>query len=375
MAPGVRGSGPLGGNMFSLRCRPLFLALAGLALALPTCDSDPTGPASRYPDAAAHHVNAQLLDRAYSQARATEGIRSLLVQRDGVLMAEEYFHGARADSLYQVWSVTKSIMSILAGIALDQGHITSLDQTLDEFLRPIVDSLPPDKGRISIRNLLTMTCGLEWHELDGGGEYNRWVTSSDMIQYVIDLPWIDPPGTTFHYHTGSTHLLSVLLTEATGTPMLAYARTNLFEPLGIDQAEWWADERGYFTGGMGLFLRPRDMMKIGELFLGGGVWEGAQVVPAAWVQASTSARISTGNALPFGAEYGYLWWVGHGQGREFYFATGYGGQFILVSPALDLVVVATSDWHDLTWDEAGARWGEVMGVIVNGVLPAIQPWG
>ncbi|MEJ2206348.1 MAG: serine hydrolase [Gemmatimonadota bacterium] len=354
----------------SRRALPVLLAWA---LAAGACNWDATGPETRYPDALAHAVNPEILEQAYGRARGTQGIRSLLVQRDGVLIAEEYFQGAPADSLYQVWSVTKSIMSILTGIALERGDLTSLDQTLADFLTPVVDSLPDDKGRISIRNLLTMTCGLEWHELDGGGQYGEWVGSPDMIQYVIDLPWERAPGEAFHYHTGCTHLLSAVLTEATGTPMLDFARQHLLGPLGIEQAEWWTDERGYYTGGMGLHLRPRDMVRIGELFLREGVWEGIRVVPEEWVRESTASHVATGHAVPFGPEYGYLWWVGRGQGRDFYFANGYGGQFILVSPDLELVVVATSTWRDLTWEEAGSQWGGVIDVVVNGVLPAVQP--
>ena len=342
-------------------------------LAVTACGSEATGPESRYPEAAAHGINPTLLDEAYARARETPGILSLLVQRNGVLVAEEYFHGSAADSLDQVWSVTKSVMSILTGIAVEQGYVTSLDQTLADFLTPVADSVPPDKGRITLWNVLTMTCGLEWHELDGGGEYNTWVTSGDMVQYAIDLPRVAEPGEVFHYNTAATHLLSVSLTEATGTSTLDFARRNLFGPLGIDQVEWWTDDSGYYTGGMGLLLRPRDMLKIGELFLHEGVWEGTQVVPRDWVRASTRAQVSTGNAVPFGDEYGYLWWVGHGQGRDFYFANGYAGQFIVVAPALDLVVVATSDWHGMTWNEAGAQWGNVIGVVVDGVLPSVQP--
>jgi CubicO group peptidase (beta-lactamase class C family) len=342
------------------------------ALAALAC-GDATGPSAGYPQAEAHGVDAGLLEQAYARARETPGILSLLVQRNGVLVGEEYFHGSAADSLDQVWSVTKSMMSILTGIALDEGYLTSLDQTLADFLPPIVDSLPEDKGRITLRNLLTMTTGLEWHELDGGGQYNEWVSSDDMIQYVVDLPWVAVPGTVFHYHTGATHLLSVILTEATGTPTLDFARQHLFEPLGIQNVDWWTDERGYYTGGMGLFLRPRDMLKIGELFLRQGVWEGVRIVPEAWVQESTSAHVSTEHAVPFGPEYGYLWWVGHGQGRDFYFANGYAGQFILVAPGLDLVVVTTSSWRGLgSWDEAGAQWSGVIDVVVNGVLPSVR---
>lgn len=347
----------------------LLLILAAVA----GCRSDPTGLDALYPEAARNGVNPVLLDQAYVRARETPGIRSLLVQRNGVLVAEEYFHGGGVDSLDQVWSVTKSVTSILTGIALEEGYLTSLDQTLDQFLSPIVGDIPESKGEISLRDLLTMTCGLEWHELDGGGEYSRWVSSPDMIRYVLDLPWAHPQGEVFHYHTGATHLLAVSLAQASGVPLLDFANTHLLSPLGITEAEWWQDERGYYTGGMGLYLRPRDLMKVGELFLNEGVWEGRRVLPAAWVRESTSPHVVTGDAVPFGPEYGYLWWIGRGQRRDFYFANGFAGQILLVAPDLDLVVVATSGWRGLDWEQAGAQWGDVMGLIVDGVLPAVQP--
>ncbi|MCG6957969.1 MAG: beta-lactamase family protein [Gemmatimonadetes bacterium] len=352
----------------SMRC-----FVAGVVALTALACGDATGPSTRYRQAEANGIDTVLLEQAYARARETPGILSLLVQRNGVLVAEEYFHGSAADSLDQVWSVTKSMMSILTGIALDEGYLTSLDQTLADFLPPIVDSLPQDKGRITLRNLLTMTTGLEWHELDGGGQYNEWVNSGDMIQYVVDLPWVATPGMVFHYHTGGAHLLSVILTEATGTSTIDFARQHLFGPLGIQNVDWWTDDRGYYTGGMGLFLRPRDMVKIGELFLRQGVWEGVRIVPEAWVQESTSTQVSTDHAVPFGPEYGYLWWVGHGQGHDFYFANGYAGQFILVAPELHLVVVTTSSWRGLgSWNEAGARWSGVIDVVVNGVLPSVR---
>ncbi len=336
----------------------LLVGLAGGAIA---CGSDPM-----------QGIDPQLLEQAYARARAIPGIRSLLVQRHGVLVGEEYFHGSGPDSLDQVWSVTKSVMSILTGIALQRGDLASLDQTLDDFLGPVVDSLPADKGRITLRQLLTMTSGLQWHELDGGGEYNLWVTSGDMVQYAIDRPWASAPGTTFLYNTGAAHLLSAILTEATGTSTLDFASRFLFGPLGITRLDWWTDDRGYYTGGMGLNLRPRDMMTIGQLFLRQGVWQGAEVVSAAWVEESTAPHVATGNAIQFGPQYGYLWWIGQGQGRAFYFATGYAGQFILVAPDLDLVIVATSAWQGLSWNAAGSQWSAVADVIVNHVLPAVD---
>ena len=356
----------------STRYRTGILPALCALLALAACGDGPSGPNSRFPAAAENGIDARQLEDAYLQAEETPGLLSLLVQRHGVLVAEAYFNGSSADSLDQVWSVTKSVTSILTGIALEQGYLSSLDQTLGDFLIPLVDSLPADKASIPLGHLITMTSGLEWHELDGGGQYNEWVTSGDMIQYAVDLPWRDPPGEVFHYNTAATHLLAVVVAQATGVPLLDFARQHLFGPLGIQEAEWWTDERGYYTGGMGLFLRPRDMMKLGELFLREGNWQGTRVLSADWVRASTTAQVSTGHAVPFGDDYGYLWWVGHGQGRDFYFANGYAGQFILVAPALDLVVVATSAWQGHTWNSAGAQWSGVVHLIVDGVLPAVR---
>ena len=348
-----------------------FVLLATM-LGVVACDSDATGPGDRFPEAGAHRINARVLEQAYDRARETPGILSLLVQRDGVLVAEEYFHGSSADSLDQAWSVTKSVVSILTGIALEEGYLTSLDQTLAEFLTPIVDSLPADKGRITIRQLLTMTSGLQWHELDGGDEYSRWVASDDMVQYAIDRPWAYAPGEHFLYNTGATHLLAVALARATGQSTLDFAHQHLFGPLGIDTVGWWRDERGYYTGGMGLQIRARDMVKIGQMFLQQGLHGGTRIVSQAWVAESTSPHIGTGQPAAYGSEYGYLWWIGSSRGRDYYFANGYAGQFILVAPALDLVVVATSSWRGLDWNEAGAQWGNIIGLIADGVLPAVR---
>jgi len=132
------------------------------------------------------------------------------------------------------------------------------------------------------------------------------------------------------------------------------------------------ENRGYFAGGMGLRITARDMMKVGQMCLDGGAWGGSQVVPSSWVAESTTSQLSTGDAIPFGPEYGFLWWVGAGGGRDFYLANGYGGQFILVDPDLNLVVVAQSDWRGKGWDEAGSQWYQVLLNIVEGILPAVH---
>jgi CubicO group peptidase (beta-lactamase class C family) len=234
----------------------------------------------------------------------------------------------------------------------------------------VVDSIRPALAETSIRHFLMMSSGLDWHELDGGSSYGEWWQAEDMIQHVVDLPIVHVPGGRFIYNTGASHLLSVIVTEATGLPTLDFARLHLFEPLEFRDSSWLQENRGYFTGGMGLRITARDMMKLGQTLLDGGRHNGDQIVPSEWVTESTSRHISTQDAVPFGPGYGYLWWVGEGNGQGYYLANGFGGQFILVAPGLDLVVVAQSRWRGMSWDDAGAQWYRVLRLIVEEILPA-----
>ncbi len=332
------------------------------------CGGDPTGG----PFSDTQGIDPAALESAYDRAREIPGSFSLLVQRNGVLVAEEYFHGFTPDSLHDVRSVTKSVVSILIGAAIEAGYIPSVDEPIGTYLSPVVDSIREEVAATPIRYFLMMSSGLDWHELDRGTSYSEWWQSDDMIQFVVDLPIVHAPGAQFIYNTGASHLLSVVLTEATGMPTLDFARQTLFDPMDFAGSSWLQEHQGYFTGGMGLRITARDMMKIGQMFLDGGVYGGTQVVPAAWIEESTTAHLDTQDATPFGQEYGYLWWIGEGGGRDFYLASGYGGQFILVDPDLDLVIVAQSHWRGKGWDEAGAQWYQVLLNIVENILPAVQ---
>jgi len=339
--------------------------LFGIA-ALAGCGESPTGS----PFANRQGIEAGALESAYAEARSIPGVLSLLVQRNGVLVAEEYFHGFGPDSLHDVRSVTKSVVSILVGIAIEEGIIPTVDEPVGTYLEAVVESIRPELSGTSIRHFLMMSSGLDWHELDRGTSYSDWWQSDDMVQFVVDLPLVHPPGSRFIYNTGASHLLSVILTEATGMPTLEFARTYLFEPMEFTGSSWLQENRGYYTGGMGLRITARDMMKLGQLFLDGGSYEGTAVVPPGWIAASTAQRLSTRDAIPFAPGYGYLWWVG--EGGEFFLANGYGGQFILVAPGLDLVVTAQSAWRGKGWDEAGSQWYQVIRLIVEDILPAVH---
>jgi CubicO group peptidase (beta-lactamase class C family) len=158
----------------------------------------------------------------------------------------------------------------------------------------------------------------------------------DWVAYVLDLPMIAEPGTVFEYCNSASFLLSAIIQETSGTDTLAYAQVNLFSPLGITEVEWQTNPQGIYTGWGGMRLEPRDMAKIGYLYLQNGVWEGEQIVHAAWVAASTAKYIDA--TLQDG--YGYQWWL---TDEGLYMALGYAGQFIFVVPELDLVAVFVSD--------------------------------
>ncbi len=345
--------------------RPGWVALLFLPLA---CSEDPTG--GEFPET--QGIDPTAIEEVYTQLRGLPGSFSLLVQRNGELVAEEYFHGFTPDSLHDVRSVTKSVISILVGIAIRDGSFPSPDAPIGDYLAPTVDSIRPALAQTPIRAFLKMSSGLDWHELDRGSSYSDWWRSDDMIQFVVDLPIVHEPEQQFIYNTGASHLLSVALTEATGMPTLEFAREVLFGPLGFSGSSWLQENRGYFTGGMGLRITSRDMLKVGQMFLDQGVFQGEQVVPSAWVQESTQAHLPTHDVVPYAPEYGYLWWVGEGGGKDFYLASGYGGQFILVDPDFDLVIVAQSNWRGKGWDEAGEQWFQVITQIVEGLLPGVR---
>ncbi|GAG22550.1 unnamed protein product, partial [marine sediment metagenome] len=227
----------------------------------------------------------------------------------------------------------------LIGLAMEEGGIGSLDLGLaDLFPDRTMGNQSAWKDEMSLRDLLTMTAGFDAEDsylYDWVG-LERMHDAPDALQYVLDLPVIEEPGTRFEYTNGVSHLLSCIITEATGVSALDYARERLFSPLGITEAEWRNDSLGRNWGYSSLYLTPHDMAKIGYLFLNGGEWDGEQVVPREWVEEATRKHVHAGTLLD---DYGFQWWVSP---RGYYSAIGYKGQFIHVVPELDLIMVTTS---------------------------------
>ncbi len=316
-------------------------------------------------------IDEAALARADSMADAIPRLRSLLVVRRGRLVHERYFAGRTASDLADVRSVTKSVVSTLTGLALARGDLTSLDETLGDLLPGDVATLADWERAITVRDLLTMSGGWDWHE-SGAIGYNDWIVSGDPIGYLLATPQGSPPGDAFAYNSAAVHLLGIVLEEATGKTLPAFADEVLFGPLAIS-ASAWEPLGGRVNGGAGLDLRPRDLARLGQLFLQDGWSGGRRILPAGWVEEATTRRYGwRDSAGPTDVSYGYLWWtdVDHAA----FMAWGYGGQFVYVAPERDLVVVATTEWGLV--DGKGIPAGlsaKVLGVIVNGVLPAAPP--
>jgi CubicO group peptidase (beta-lactamase class C family) len=313
-------------------------------------------------------VDTASVNAAYALARQQPNLTSLVIARDGVVERQEYFNGGGADIPQDVRSVTKSVTSLLIGIALERGCLRSVDQTVGELLGPLGPT-DPAKAAITVRQLLNMTSGLGGDELRNVSEYNSWAAAPDQLTYVWDSPLLDPPGTRFSYYSPGFYVLSRILTRVCGQTTADFARDNLFVPLGIGPRQWETDDQGFYNGGAGLRLTPLDMVAIGNLVLRGGLTGGQQTMPSTWAENSTRMQVAT-NAQPYASGYGFGWWTGQTAGSDFAFANGFGGQFIVIVPRTRLVVTAATRWQNVGSAVAGAQWRAVIDIIMQRIVPA-----
>ncbi len=277
-------------------------------------------------------------DAAVEMASSLPRLHSLLVSWHDDLILEKYFNGRGPSSIANVKSVSKSVISALVGIAISDGYLQGVDQPIGDFFGDaLAREADAGKRRITIGDLLTMQSGLE---TTSNRNYGAWVLSSDWVGFALAQPLQHSPGILMEYSTGNTHLLSAILTIATGKSTLAFARASLGEPLGFRVAAWPQDPQGIYYGGNDMEFTAQQMLAFGRLYLHGGRANGAQVVPADWVEASLRPRAVSTREI--GRYYGYGWWVREMAGYTTPYAWGYGGQFILLVPELDLVVVTTS---------------------------------
>ena len=282
--------------------------------------------------------SALLLDMMEAIWQNDIKIDSVLVIRNGYIVLDAYSYPRDADDFHPLFSCSKSVTSALIGIAIDKGYIGRVDQpVLDFFPDRVAKHLDDDKKAMTLEHLLTMSSGLEcrdnwryhWRGLE---EMKR---SPEWVQFMIDLPMAEKPGTQFNYCNGATFLLSAILQQKTGMNSLAFAEKHLFGPLGMSNFMWPSNPQGITAGYSELHLRPRDMAKFGYLYLKNGLWEDKQIISSRWIKDSTRKHISTKGLM----DYGYQWWT---LGAGAYTAMGYMGQFIFVVPHKNIVAVFTS---------------------------------
>ena len=278
-------------------------------------------------------------------------IHSILIAKDGKLVFEEYFRGRKflgeyiqftRDNLHFQASVSKSVTSIAFGIAADKGLIGDVSQSICGFFSDHQAFIDEERKEIQVRHLLTMSSGLSWDEwsypyTDDRNDVGMLFKQSDPVGFILSKPLLNKPGGRFFYNSGSTNLMGQIVGDRSGTRLDRFIDEFLFTPLGITDYLWDILSNDMVFASGGLYLRPRDMAKIGQLYLDKGVWEGKRIVSEEWVDASTIGYVET----PEGGSYGYQWWIskfGRGDVPAFS-ARGWGGQYIYVIPSSRMVVV------------------------------------
>jgi CubicO group peptidase (beta-lactamase class C family) len=342
-----------------------LLALCSVAAAqeAPSCGT-PIANGDGWPLARPESValdSAQLckLDKFIGQWKDAN-IHAVVVARAGKLVMERYYTGADErwgtplgnvtygpDVKHDLRSISKSVTSLLVGIALGQGRFPDLDSPLFDQFPEYASLRNADNSQITFRHLLTMSSGLKWDEslpYSNPANSERQMTSAaDPVRYVLEQPMIAPPGSVYNYNGGNTTLLGAVLAKVTGKRLDDYAKTNLFGPLGITDFEWVSlPSNGQPAAASGLRLRPRDSAKLGQLMIADGVWNDTQVLPPGWTGSSMKPRIN-GEGLYY---YGYQWWLGRTMrgDKSIHWAAGvgWGGQRLYAVPDLDLVVMINS---------------------------------
>ena len=317
----------------------------------------------------AQGVDPKLVAELYFNAAKLQNLYGLLVVRNGNLIAEGYFNGGAIERETGLASATKSITSALVGIAIDQGIVSGVDQKMTDFFPEFADQIIDSrKGQITIGELLRMRSGYPWEERTP--PYMEMILSSDdWVPFVVEFPLTSDPGTQFGYSNLNSHLLGIIVARSSGIDLKSFGQDHLFSPIGAQAGEWWQDANGYYLGAGLSSFTARDAAKFGLLYINDGEYDGAQILPVAWVQASLQ-RYSEG--INFTGwitsklgryfrdlAYGYHWWSARVGDHDINYAAGHGGNLIVLIDELDMVIVTTANpslevWGQESWKHEGA---------------------
>ena len=310
-------------------------------------------------------LDPMLLAKLYYEAAEMETLYGLLVIKNGYLIGEKYFNEASIDHVSGRASSTKSFTSALVGIALEQGYLQSLDQKMLDFFPEFTEEIQdPRKEQITIRHLLQMRGGYPDEEMTSNYfEIMFFHGNWKFVPHLVDFPLSSDPGTKFHYSNLTSHLLGVIVTRACGRDLESYAQQYLFSPMNAELYGWQVDDDGYNWGFGEIYVTARNMAKFGQLYIDGGIYDGKQIISADWVEASLqrySENIIRGHVLPWYGSfrdrgYGYQWWSSRSGDHYFNYASGHGGNYIVLLPELNMIIVTAADpLHDM-WD-GGDSW-------------------
>tara|TARA_R110002049_G_scaffold4504_3_gene31313 strand:+ start:11744 stop:12904 length:1161 start_codon:yes stop_codon:yes gene_type:complete len=291
-------------------------------------------------------IDTTMIYKLFNQIENSENkFHSLLLVKNGQLLIEEYFNGHSANQPHDLRSITKSIRSILMGIAIDEGLIGDVNDPISKYLTRLEpkNNLDGRKDKITIRDLLTMSSGLDCNDWDkkSKGQEDKVHKKKDWLQYTLDLPMVNEPGTVSNYCSMGTVLIAEIISQASGMTIDLFAEKYLFNALNITNVNWGhTSNNRIIQSGKRLYMTSRDMAKIGQLILNKGMWNGKQIVSKKWIEESTTPKTKI-----TGIAYGYLWWnvplEVNGKTVISKTATGNGGQYIMVIPEMDLVAVFT----------------------------------
>jgi len=292
-------------------------------------------------------LDPELVAELYYSASQLETLYGLLVVKNGCLIAEDYFNEGSVEDKTLLQSASKSYISALVGIALDQGCLSSLEQKLVDFFPEYADQITdPRKKQITIREMLQMRTGYPDEETDQA--YLDALYWGEYPPLIVEFPLVSDPGTSFNYSNLTFSWLAIILARACGTDLKSYAQEHLFQPTDTQVGDWLQDRDGHYIGSGGIHLTARDAAKFGLLYLNNGEYEGEQIIPSNWVHASLQTYSE--NARDYGMSlsfrdlgYGYGWWTARAGEHSFSFAWGHGGQLIVLLDELDMVIVTTAD--------------------------------
>lgn len=292
-------------------------------------------------------LDPNLVAELYYNASQLETLYGLLVVKNGYLIAEDYFNEGSVEDKTLLQSVSKSYVSALVGITLDQGCLSSVDQKMVDFFPEIADQITDlRKKQITIREMLQMRTGYPDEETDQA--YLDALYWGEYLPLIEEFPLVSDPGTSFNYSNLTFSWLAIILARACGTDLKTYAQEHLFQPMDTQVGDWLQDRDGHYIGSGGIHLTARDAAKFGLLYLNDGEYEGEQIVPSNWVRASLQTYSE--NARDYGMSlsfrdlgYGYGWWTARAGEHSFSFAWGHGGQLIVLLDELDMVIVTTAD--------------------------------